>query len=485
MSNSHTIYEFEGFRLDPRSQVLLSPVDGHRVQLKPKEFDALLFFVQHAGELLTKETLLASLWPGLVVEENNLNQYVTALRKLLGEEKGARRFIMNVRARGYRFVPHVQALPAEPDASVATANGMASGAKTTTANLVAWQCYQQAVHHQNNDKPDRWVEAVALFEKAVVIDPTLASAYALMALTRLRLHMLDHPLAANAIEKARAEALKAVELRPGGADGHLALGTVNATCGRWIEAELNYLSARELDRDWVLPSSMHSAYLLLSVGHIQRAMESGRHLLRDLNGLTSLATLHAAVCLIAGHDGEAIEARDMALAMGAELTISPLPDVMSMLARRQQRFDEAVEALLPTLTPYLQDAGTELVIRQVFVAIADQSRSRQAEKMLDAWVSRLDFDRVPQSMRRQILLWYTEIGALDGAFALMRKSLDRYARQQIVGTTWGCLWLQEMAPFRCDSRFGDVARRLHLPDYWAAFGPPDGHVWQGNNLVGL
>jgi len=88
-------------------------------------------------------------------------------------------------------------------------------------------------------------------------------------------------------------------------------------------------------------------------------------------------------------------------------------------------------------------------------------------------------------MRRQILLWYTQIGALDGAFALMNRSLDRYARQGIVGTTWGCLWLNEMAPFRLDPRFGEVARRMHLPDYWAAFGPPDGHVWRGNNLIGL
>lgn len=482
MQNKHVIYEFEGFRLDPRSQILLSSVDGHRLPLKPKEFDALLFFVQHAGELLTKETLLAALWPGQVVEENNLNQYVTALRKLLGEDKSARRFIMNVRAKGYRFVPHVQRLPGEADASAASGS---TAARAPAGNLVAWQCYQQAVHRQNTDQPERWAEAIPLFEKAVRMDPTLASAYAFMALSRLRLHMLDHPSAVDAIDKAREEARKAVELRPGGADGHVALGTINATSGRWIEAELNYLSARELDPEWVMPPSMHSAYLLLSVGHLQRAIEAGRHLLRDLGGLTSLATMHSAVCLIAGHDEEASEACDMALAMGAELTISPLADVISMLARRRQRFDEAVAALIPTMSPYLLEAGTVPVMQQVFAAIAGEASPEQTEKALDAWVAKVDFDRLPQSMRRQILLWYTQIGALDGAFALMNRSLDRYARQGIVGTTWGCLWLNEMAPFRLDPRFGEVARRMHLPDYWAAFGPPDGHVWRGNNLIGL
>lgn len=484
MTAPRLIYEFEGFRLDPRSQSLVASVDGHRVPLKPKEFDTLLYFVQHAGELLTKETLLAALWPGQFVEENNLNQYVTALRKLLGEEKGGRRFIMNVRARGYRFVPQVQTIPAEADSN-GPADNTGSASRVPSANLVAWQCYQQAVHRQNNDQPERWVEAVKLFEKAIALDPGLGSAYAFMALTRMRLHMLDHPAATDAIEKARFEARKAVELRPGGADGHMALGTVNATSGRWIEAELNYLSARELDRDWVMPPSMHSAYLLLSVGHLQRAMESGRHLLRNLNGLTSLANMHAAVCLIAGHDEEAAEARDMALAMGAELTTSPLADVMSMLARRQHRFEEAVAVLVPTLNPYLLENGSVDIMHEVFAAIADPSRARQAETRLDDWVKRLDFDRVPQSLRRQILLWYTEIGALDGAFALMEKSLDRYARYQIVGTTWGCLWLKEMAPFRQDPRFSHIARRMNMPDYWAAFGPPDGHVWQQGQLIAL
>ncbi|MES2603546.1 MAG: winged helix-turn-helix domain-containing protein [Pseudomonadota bacterium] len=481
MPSSRILYEFEGFRLDPRNQSLLSTVDGQQLALKPKEFDALLYFVQHAGELIAKETLLSALWPAQVVEENNLNQYVTALRKLLGEERGGRRFIMNVRARGYRFVPQVLQLQAE----TGIANHAGKSSKAPTENLVAWQCYQQAVHRQNADQPENWCEAVGLFERAIALDPTFASAYAYLALTRIRLYMIDHPSAIGAIDKAFLEAKLAVELRPGMADGHMALGAINAAGGRWVEAEFNYLAARELDREWVMPAAMHAAHVLLSTGHLQKALELGRFTLRDLNGVTSLAALHTVLCVMTNENTEATQVLDMTIAMGADLRQSPLSDVKAMLARRRGQFDEAAQALIATLSPYLLAAGTADIIEAVFAAIADPSQRQQAALRLDQWVAQLDMDQVPHTLRRQILLWYTEIGALDGAFALVHQAIDRYQRYNIVGTAWGCIWLPEMAPFRRDPRFTGFAHRVRMPDYWQAFGPPDGHVWRNNCLIEL
>lgn len=476
------LYEFEGFRLDPRNQSLLSPVDGQQLTLKPKEFDTLLFFVQHAGELIAKETLLHALWPAQVVEENNLNQYVTALRKLLGEERGSRRFIMNVRARGYRFVPQVLQLQVEADVGD---HNFKPDKSPPTQNLVAWQCYQQAVHRQNAEQPASWVEAIELFERAVTLDPAFASAYAYLAMTRIRLYMLDHPTALGAMDKARSEARLAVELRPAAADGHIALGAINAASGRWIEAEFNYLAARQIDREWVMPAAMHAAHVLLSTGHLQQALQIGRLTLQDLHGATSLAALHAVLCVMSNEDAEATQVLELALAMGADPRQPPLPDVKAMLARRQGRHDEAAAALIATLSPYLQTMGTAEVIDAVFAAIAEPARAPAAEVLLNAWVAQIDFEQVPQSLRRQILLWYAELGALDGAFALVHQAIDRYQRYHIVGTAWGCLWLPEMAPFRRDPRFSDVALRLRMPDYWQTFGPPDGHVWRDNRLVEL
>jgi len=60
--------------------------------------------LQHPGELLDKSTLIAAVWPNVVVEENNLNQVISALRRALGDGSGGRRFIVTVPGRGYQFV---------------------------------------------------------------------------------------------------------------------------------------------------------------------------------------------------------------------------------------------------------------------------------------------------------------------------------------------------------------------------------------------
>jgi TolB-like protein len=111
-------YEFDGYRVDASRRVIVTP-DGRRLVVPPKVFEAALCFVQHAGETLTKEQLLAELWPGLVVEENGLMQLISILRRTLGETRGENRYIVTVPRRGYRFVAavlRVEAVVAMPSA---------------------------------------------------------------------------------------------------------------------------------------------------------------------------------------------------------------------------------------------------------------------------------------------------------------------------------------------------------------------------------
>jgi len=100
------VYEFENYRLDPVRRVL-STLDGTRVPLKPKAFDTLLCLLEHRGELVSKERLLESVWPNVVVEENTLNKNISTLRHVLGESRGDHRFIVTEPGRGYRFVAKV------------------------------------------------------------------------------------------------------------------------------------------------------------------------------------------------------------------------------------------------------------------------------------------------------------------------------------------------------------------------------------------
>ena len=74
-----TVFEFGEFRLDA-AQRALSTADGARVALTSRAFALLLYFVRHPGELLDKDRLMKAVWPDTVVEENNLNQNVGAIR---------------------------------------------------------------------------------------------------------------------------------------------------------------------------------------------------------------------------------------------------------------------------------------------------------------------------------------------------------------------------------------------------------------------
>ena len=114
------VYEFGGFRLDPLRRVL-SRDSGEPIALKSKMLDALLYLVEHAGEPLDKTQLIAGIWPGLVVEENNLNKMISMLRRVLGETPDDHKFIVTEPGRGYRFVATVSRRERDTDVSAPAA----------------------------------------------------------------------------------------------------------------------------------------------------------------------------------------------------------------------------------------------------------------------------------------------------------------------------------------------------------------------------
>lgn len=110
------VLEIGEFRVDAQQRVLLA-ADGTRVPLSSRAFELLLFFARHPGELLDKDRLMKAAWPNTVVEENNLNQNIGAIRKALGETPGQPRFLVNEPGRGYRFVAAVTVAGASPPAA--------------------------------------------------------------------------------------------------------------------------------------------------------------------------------------------------------------------------------------------------------------------------------------------------------------------------------------------------------------------------------
>lgn len=111
------VFEFGGFRLEPHRR-LLTRIDGEPVVVTDKAFDALVYLIAHAGQLVTKDDLIKALWPNTVVEENNLYVVISTLRRALKDESAAQRLIATVAGRGYQFVADVRVVGAAAESHV-------------------------------------------------------------------------------------------------------------------------------------------------------------------------------------------------------------------------------------------------------------------------------------------------------------------------------------------------------------------------------
>ena len=109
-SAADTTLEFGRFRILTRRRQLLA--DGVPVELGTRAFDLLMVLINADGALVTKDELLALIWPGIFVEEANLKVQVSQLRKALGEDRD---FIRTEFGRGYRFTAAISSIAAVPE----------------------------------------------------------------------------------------------------------------------------------------------------------------------------------------------------------------------------------------------------------------------------------------------------------------------------------------------------------------------------------
>src|SRR5437867_5289736 len=109
--NEYVVYEFGSFRVDTLKRQLFR--DGAPVQLTSKAFDTLAMLLAHDGATVLKAELMNAIWPETAVEENNLTQQISALRKALGERAGEQSFIVTVKCSGYCFAAQVGRLQSD------------------------------------------------------------------------------------------------------------------------------------------------------------------------------------------------------------------------------------------------------------------------------------------------------------------------------------------------------------------------------------
>src|SRR3954462_8359164 len=104
---------FGPFRLIPLQRLLLK--GDEQVRLGSRAFDILVALTERPGQLISKNELMARVWPGIFVVPANLTVHVTGLRRVLEDGMNGNRFVVNVPGRGYCFTATVPAECGESD----------------------------------------------------------------------------------------------------------------------------------------------------------------------------------------------------------------------------------------------------------------------------------------------------------------------------------------------------------------------------------
>ena len=93
---------FGPYRIYPGQRLIMEA--GQPLRLGRRAMDILLILLEHAGHVVSKQHLIARVWPKSVVEDINLRVHMAALRKALGDGQAGQRYIVTVAQRGYSFV---------------------------------------------------------------------------------------------------------------------------------------------------------------------------------------------------------------------------------------------------------------------------------------------------------------------------------------------------------------------------------------------
>ncbi len=279
--NIKYIYEFEEFRLNPDDPSLWR--GNELVSISPKALEVLVLLVRKKGGIVSREELIETVWKDTFVEEGNINYTISLLRKIFPNKE----LIKTVPRQGYRLngevreifknvespreIPILQPEPVAENrpyrwvlalASAVLALSLVgfayvsrtdSSAKATeiqpTHTSEAMQSYLRGkMILDSKSVENREEKATDEFQRAVMLDPTLAIAYAGLAegfaTTSVR---MPYPRSRDVAAKARAAADKALALEPDLAEGYSARGWIKKNIDwDWAGAESDLRRSIEL-----------------------------------------------------------------------------------------------------------------------------------------------------------------------------------------------------------------------------------------------
>jgi DNA-binding winged helix-turn-helix (wHTH) protein/tetratricopeptide (TPR) repeat protein len=163
------LFQFGEFRIDPLERTLRR--NDTAVTLQRRAFDVLLYLVQNPGRVVTKDELLKNVWPDAFVDENNLTQSISVLRKALDQRPGENSYITTLPGRGYQFVVPVQILGQSEDAPRRrrASDAVQGGSLVLQQRTVTTSIVTEEKHTQRKPSMSRWVVLTLLIAGMISI----------------------------------------------------------------------------------------------------------------------------------------------------------------------------------------------------------------------------------------------------------------------------------------------------------------------------
>jgi TolB-like protein/tetratricopeptide (TPR) repeat protein len=334
--------------------------------------------------------------------------------------------------------------------------------KAPTQNVQAYEYYLQGRQAWKRRGEDNLKRAIDLYQRAVALDPGFARAHAALASAYVVLpgYTKEEADEERLMPMAEAAARQALSIDPKIGEAHAVLAQMNSQRGDLLDAESGFFFAISLEPNEPTPHHWYSL-LLNEVGRIEEALEQAQRA-QELDPTSAVIALNLGnMHLTKGNDDAALRYAKLARELGLG---KRMYGVEAEVAMRRGQWEEARRLLVQQddLPPELRPQAGRFVDAMADPAI----RPKVVAEMRS-----LDPKVVPQL---ELVHPYIQLGQVDLVYQILFAELDRDPGSWKKHWNLTMAWSREGAAFRKDPRFGELASRMGITDYWKQYGYPDG-----------
>ena len=333
-----------------------------------------------------------------------------------------------------------------------TPKGQASLARANTVAPEAYQDYLKGRYYFNQRTEDALNKAIANFKQAIVREPNYALAYSGLADAYALLGFRGSFPSKDTLSRAKAAALKAIELDDTLADAHASLAFIAETHEwDWATAEREYKRALELNPGDARAHHWYAGYLMY-VGRFDEGIAEANRA-RDLDPLSlPVNNALAGRLLVAGRVNEALEQVRKTLEIDPHFP--PAHQTLGWAYLNQGKHDEAIREFQQALQ--LSGHETTDLILDLGFAYAVAGKQEEGRSILARLKQQHDKGLVPSG---SIAILYGALGELDEAFAWLEKAYQEHDPELTYIKVPG----RRFEPLRHDPRFKKLLVRMGLP----------------------